>query len=74
MLHTSVSLGSSGANILLDDASGAVKLGDFGVARFLSTVAGLKANTFVGTPFFMAPEVIHDGHYDIKVDDAATCI
>ncbi|RCN52876.1 kinase domain protein [Ancylostoma caninum] len=55
-----------GANILLDDVTGAVKLGDFGVARFLSTVAGLKANTFVGTPFFMAPEVIHDGHYDIK--------
>ncbi|EPB69038.1 kinase domain protein [Ancylostoma ceylanicum] len=64
-----VSLGALGANILLDDVTGAVKLGDFGVARFLSTVAGLKANTFVGTPFFMAPEVIHDGHYDIKVDD-----
>ncbi|KAK6757867.1 hypothetical protein RB195_015595 [Necator americanus] len=57
-----------GANILLDDVTGAVKLGDFGVARFLSTVAGLKANTFVGTPFFMAPEVIQDGHYDVKVD------
>ncbi|ETN77144.1 kinase domain protein, partial [Necator americanus] len=55
-----------GANILLDDVTGAVKLGDFGVARFLSTVAGLKANTFVGTPFFMAPEVIQDGHYDVK--------
>ncbi|VDK79206.1 unnamed protein product [Cylicostephanus goldi] len=57
-----------GANILLDETTGAVKLGDFGVARFLSTVAGLKANTFVGTPFFMAPEVIQDGHYDVKVD------
>ncbi|KAK6048502.1 hypothetical protein COOONC_13993, partial [Cooperia oncophora] len=57
-----------GANVLLDDATGDVKLGDFGVARFLSTVAGLKANTFVGTPFFMAPEVIQYGQYDSKAD------
>ncbi|VDO39828.1 unnamed protein product [Haemonchus placei] len=55
-----------GANVLLDDATGDVKLGDFGVARSLSSVTGLKANTFVGTPFFMAPEVIQNGRYDAK--------
>ncbi|KAK5967469.1 Mitogen-activated protein kinase kinase kinase kinase [Trichostrongylus colubriformis] len=60
-----------GANILLDDATGDVKLADFGVARFLSTVAGLKANTFVGTPFFMAPEVIQYGQYDAKVEQVS---
>ncbi|VDL73401.1 unnamed protein product [Nippostrongylus brasiliensis] len=57
----------SGANFLLDSVTGAVRLADFGVARFLSTVAGLKANSFVGTPFFMAPEVIQYGKYDEKV-------
>lgn len=53
-----------GANILLDPQSAAVKICDYGVAKSLATV--LKANTFVGTPFFMAPEVIQ-GDYGIEV-------
>ncbi|PIC27961.1 hypothetical protein B9Z55_020041 [Caenorhabditis nigoni] len=53
-----------GANILLDRQTAAVKICDYGVAKSLATV--LKANTFVGTPFFMAPEVI-EGDYGIEV-------
>ncbi|UMM36358.1 hypothetical protein L5515_008548 [Caenorhabditis briggsae] len=54
-----------GANILLDRQTAAVKICDYGVAKSLATV--LKANTFVGTPFFMAPEVIQ-GDYGIEAD------
>uniref|UniRef100_A0A1I7UK77 non-specific serine/threonine protein kinase n=1 Tax=Caenorhabditis tropicalis TaxID=1561998 RepID=A0A1I7UK77_9PELO len=53
-----------GANILLDGQTAAVKICDYGVAKSLATV--LKANTFVGTPFFMAPEVIQ-GDYGIEL-------
>lgn len=52
---------------MFDEKTAAVKLVDFGVSTALSTISGKKANTFVGTPFFMAPEVINQGHYDDKV-------
>lgn len=52
-------------NILLTD-NGTVKLADFGSASIQS-----PANSFVGTPYWMAPEVIlamDEGQYDGKVD------
>lgn len=53
-------------NILLG-ADGAVKLADFGYAAQL-TQQKQKRNTVVGTPYWMAPELIRGQDYGTKVD------
>ena len=51
------------------DAEGNVRLGDLGVSRLLeSTVKDKHAKTFVGTPCWMAPEVMNRFPYDNRAD------
>lgn len=53
-------------NVLVD-FNGSVKIADFGFAVGLSEEAD-KRKSVVGTPFWMAPELIRGSEYDGKVD------
>ena len=53
------------ANLLLAD--GIVKLADFGVAVQLNSTAS-KRSSIIGTPHWMAPEVVQNGKYDARAD------
>ncbi|ELP89686.1 serine/threonine protein kinase PAK, putative [Entamoeba invadens IP1] len=53
-------------NILIS-SDGSVKIGDFGYAAQLTSQRD-KRNSIVGTPYWMAPEVIRNKLYDAKAD------
>ncbi|VDP27441.1 unnamed protein product [Soboliphyme baturini] len=56
------------ANILRD-SHGNVKIGDFGAGKRLQTICSQSsAGTFIGTPYYMAPEVINGQKYGRKAD------
>jgi len=50
-------------NVLRDAHTGTVKLADFGTARLLDITVGRSraAHTMIGTPYFMAPEILAAG-------------
>ena len=52
------------ANIFLKK-NGRIKIGDLGVSKFLKKDF---AETFTGTPLYIAPEMLNDLPYDYKVD------
>lgn len=55
-----------GGNILLTE-EGQVKIADFGVSAQLRDTMS-RRGTFVGTPYWMSPEMIQDSEYDYKAD------
>ncbi|KAF8625587.1 hypothetical protein AX15_005296 [Amanita polypyramis BW_CC] len=52
-------------NVFLDD-NNTVKLGDFGLSKALAQAS--FANTYVGTPYYMSPELMQEKAYDSKSD------
>ncbi|KAF8812023.1 Pkinase-domain-containing protein [Phlegmacium glaucopus] len=52
-------------NVFLD-ANNTVKLGDFGLSKALAQAS--FANTYVGTPYYMSPELMQEKAYDSKSD------
>jgi eukaryotic-like serine/threonine-protein kinase len=57
------------ANIFTED--GRVKIGDIGLAKFISASQGAENTQSVGTVYYMAPEIAH-GKYDKSIDVYAT--
>ena len=64
-------------NIMQDASSGAVKLADFGTAKSVGNATGASraAQTMIGTPYFMAPEILAamtvedaEAGYGVKAD------
>jgi len=47
--------------------NGIIKLGDFGIARVLSSTRE-NARTMVGTPYYLSPEIIDNKPYSFKSD------
>jgi len=63
------------ANILLSAGGSEMKLGDFGIAKLVEA-ATLKANSMVGTPYYLSPELVAGQAYGAAADCWAlgTCL
>ena len=46
---------------------GGVKIGDFGLSRLIGPQE-MFAESFVGTPYYLSPELCEDGPYSAKTD------
>ncbi|XP_021888701.1 phosphoenolpyruvate carboxylase kinase 2-like [Carica papaya] len=55
-------------NVLLDFRGGSVRLCDFGSADWLGVSGERRLTGLVGTPYYVAPEVVMGREYDEKVD------
>ena len=53
-------------NIFLSK-NGLIKLGDFGIAKCLNFTLD-KARTFIGTPYYLSPEIVQNLPYSFKSD------
>ncbi len=54
-----------GVSVLTKDEK--VRIGDLGVAKVLTATSGF-ANTFVGTPYYLSPEMCEEKPYNEKSD------
>ena len=54
------------ANIFIDHNNN-LKLGDFGIIKILQSYA-MQANTQIGTPYYMPPEIYRYQRYNTKID------
>ncbi|XP_024919721.1 serine/threonine-protein kinase Nek5 isoform X2 [Cynoglossus semilaevis] len=54
-------------NIFLTSGGMTAKLGDFGIARMLKNTMEM-ARTFVGTPYYLSPEICENQPYNNKTD------
>ncbi|KAF8547288.1 kinase-like protein [Imleria badia] len=64
-LATSLTLRRPSPPVFLDD-NNSVKLGDFGLSKALPQAS--FASTYVGTPYYMSPELMQEKAYDSKSD------